>query len=63
LKHKDFKRHIDKGFTLVFHKYSDYQNHVNSIIQPHGKFIINDAFVAKEFTPVMEDFFKKLSKS
>jgi hypothetical protein len=62
MQHKDFKKHSDKGFTLVFHKYADYQNHLNSIIQPNGKFIIDDAFVSKEFTSVMEDFFKKLSK-
>ena len=61
IQHKDFKRHSDKGFTLVFHKYADYQNHVDEIIKPYGKFIIDDAWMSKEIAPVMEDFFKKIS--
>jgi hypothetical protein len=62
LQHKDFKRHSDKGFTLVFHKYANYQNHVNEIILPHGKFIIDDAFVTQEIIPVAEFLFKSMAK-
>jgi hypothetical protein len=62
MEHKDFKRHSDKGFTLVFHKYADYQNHLDEIIKPYGKFIIDDAWMSKEIAPVMESFFKGIPK-
>ncbi|GAL86400.1 phage protein [Sporocytophaga myxococcoides] len=59
----NFKKHRDKGFTLIIHKDYGYLKEMTDIIAPYkGKLMISDALVTKEMVPVMEHIFKSMRR-
>ena len=60
---EDFKKKLPVPFTLVFHKYEELRKDIDKIIKPlGGKMIVDDLFVTRVLTPVIEHLFKSLSK-
>ncbi len=50
-------------FTLVLHKHEALLPVINTLLKPHnGKAIINDPYVNKIVTPVMEQLFENMYK-
>jgi hypothetical protein len=61
MENTEFKKHREKGFTLVVHKYKEIQNEIEAIIKPYGgKMIIDDLFVTQKITPVIVHLYKSL---
>ncbi|MGV3597668.1 MAG: hypothetical protein ACO1PI_07340 [Bacteroidota bacterium] len=60
LEQPEFKIHIDKGFTLILHKYKELSKEINDIINPFGgKLLVDDAIVATYMEPVLHYLFRK----
>jgi len=63
MEHPKFKEALErhKSFKLVFHKFTEITPKINAIIEPlGGKMIVNDAFVAKEFAPVIKHLYSSM---
>ena len=61
--HPDFKNALErhKSFKLVLHKFAELTPKINAIIEPlGGTMIVNDAFVAKEFVPVIKHLYSSM---
>ena len=62
VKHKDIVDKLEEPFTLVLHKYEHLRTSISSIIHPlSGSMLVDDAYVAKVATPVIENMFKHLA--
>lgn len=59
MQHKDFLKHRDKGFTMVFHKYEEYRPAIEAILLPNnGKMVVDDLFLTKKMMPVIKEMYK-----
>ena len=60
--HPDFIKHIDKGFTLVLHKFKELEPRINNIIKPiNGNLIFDGQYVNKIMVPVIKNMFQHLN--
>ena len=61
--HPDFLVHMNKGFTLVMHKYKELEPRITNIIKPiNGKVIFDPEYVNKMMMPVLKDMFRHIQK-
>lgn len=50
---KDFVRHMDKGFTLVFNQYEEFSDRINAILKPvHGLAMFDAEYHSKVSAPL-----------
>ncbi len=62
MENEDFNRY-NHSFTLVLHKYEQLRPKIEAIIKPYGgTFVVNDSYVDKKMTPILNDMFKHLAK-
>ena len=55
--HKDFVRHIDKGFTLVFDRFEELSERIEAIVKPlYGKILFDKGFHKKIAAPLLDGF-------
>lgn len=61
--HPAFAIHIKEGFTLVLHKYKEFEPRINNIIKPiNGKVIFDGQYVNKIMMPILKDMFRHVDK-
>jgi len=54
--HPDFVTHIDKGFTLVLHKYKELEPRISKIVNPiNGKVVFDGQYVNRRMAPVIKN--------
>lgn len=60
---KDFARHMDKGFTLVFERFEELSERIESVVRPvNGKVLFNKNFHKKIAAPLVTSFSQFLKK-
>ena len=54
---KDFARHINKGFTLVFERFEELSERIEAVVKPvNGKILFNKRFHQKIAEPLVSSF-------
>lgn len=60
---KDFVRHMDKGFTLVFDRWEELSERLESVVKPvNGKVMFNKKFHQKIAAPLVSSINEFLKK-
>ncbi|MCP4121760.1 MAG: hypothetical protein GY751_08395 [Bacteroidetes bacterium] len=63
LEYSDFKKQLGKPFTLVLHKYWDFQEEIQKVINPHkGNLVIDDTHCYQHMTSLIKHMYKTLGK-
>jgi hypothetical protein len=65
MENKDFVRHMDKGFTLVFDRWEELSERLETVVKPvNGKVMFNKKFHQKSAEPLwfrINVFFKEVT--
>ncbi|MBK7691923.1 MAG: hypothetical protein IPJ31_12695 [Bacteroidetes bacterium] len=60
---KDFVKHMDKGFTLVFDRFEELSERIEKIVKPvNGKVMFNNNFHQKIAAPLVSSFSQFVKK-
>ena len=61
---KDFVRHMNKGFTLVFDRFEELSERIEGVVRPvKGKILFNKKFHQKIAAPLVSGFNEFLKKA
>lgn len=60
---KDFSRHMNKGFTLVFDRFEELSEKIEAVVKPvNGKVLFNKRFHKKIAAPLVDSFSQLTNK-